>query len=181
MTRDAREEKPLFANEILFMPFIDYTWRCRFGGKNVNLINLGIISTMQNDVLYQVVPLADCMQDPATLAWLVTADVPLPGIIPEGRYPSPAEIKAVFDAIPGIRTGYLITDKVWQVTVTSRFDVSWARLVVRDYDGDVESPGSFYFEGGWDEIIVLLISHLARKFGPFVLLHDSGAPPQVVM
>jgi hypothetical protein len=150
------------------------------GGRK-NPADLGIISDVKNDVLYQVASLSDCMQDPATLAWLVTADVPLPGMIPEGRYPSPSEIKAVIDAIPGIRAEYLITDKVWQVTVTSRSDVTWARLVMRDYDGDVESIHSFYFEAGWDEIIVLVVSHLARKYGPFVLLHDSGAPPQVVM
>lgn len=136
---------------------------------------------MRSDVLYQVASLSDCMQEPATLAWLVTADVPLPGMIPEGRYPSPAEIKAVVDAIPGIRAEYLITDRIWQVTVTSRSDVTWARLVVGDYDGDIDSPHPFYFEAGWDEIIMLVVSHLARKFGPFVLLHDSGAPPQVVM
>jgi hypothetical protein len=136
---------------------------------------------MTQDVLYQVVTLSECMQDPAALAWLVTADVPLPGMIPEGRYPSPAEIKTVIDAIPGIQAEYLITERVWQVTVISRSDVSWARLVVQDFAGDSESPQAIYIEGGWDEIIILVVSHLARKFGPFVLLHDSGAPPQVVM
>jgi len=132
-------------------------------------------------MLYQVVTLSECMQDPATLAWLVTADVPLPGMIPEGCYPSSSEIKVVIDAIPGIRSNYLATDRIWQVTITSRKDVAWARLVVQDYDGDPDSPHPFFVEAGWDELIMLVVSHLARKFGPFVLLHDSGAPPQVVM
>jgi hypothetical protein len=131
--------------------------------------------------LYDVVTLYDCMQDPATVAWLVHADIPLPGMTPPGRYPSPAEIRRVIESIPGIRAAYQVSPSVWQVTVTSRKDVTWASLLIRNFSGDVDEPHPFYFEAGWDEIIVLVTSHLAKRCGPLVLLHDSGAPPQVVM
>lgn len=115
------------------------------------------------------------------MAWLAQTEVPLPAEIPPGRYPAPEEIRAVLEAIPGIRTSYRETPVVWQVSVTSRRDVSWASLSVRQYQGDPSLPQPFYFDGGWDETIMLVTTHLARHCGPLVLLHDSGAPPQVVM
>ncbi len=136
---------------------------------------------MYENVLYTVVTLSECMQDPSTLAWLMQTDVPLPGEIPPGRYPAPEEIRMVLEAIPGIRTSYRVTPAIWQVSIISRRDVSWASLAVRDYHGDPAAPQAFYFDGGWDEMIILVTSHLAKRCGPLVLLHDSGAPPQVVM
>ena len=131
--------------------------------------------------LYHVVLLSDCLEDPSTAAWLVHAGVSLPGEIPSGRYPTPAELQAVIDAIPGIRAVYTISDAIWQVTVTSRSDVFWATLAVREYAGDPDTAHPFYFIAGWDELIQLITSHLATRCGPLVLLHDSGALPQVVM
>lgn len=131
--------------------------------------------------LYDVVTLYDCMQDPATLAWLVHASVPLPGEIPSGRYPAPHEIRQVIEAVPGIRSDYLVSGTVWQVTVTSRSDVAWMNLAIKGYTGDPERPHQFMFTAGWDEMILLITSQLAKRCGPLVLLHDSGAPPQVVM
>ncbi|MDY6874235.1 MAG: hypothetical protein SVR81_09770 [Chloroflexota bacterium] len=121
------------------------------------------------------------MQEPSSMAWLAQSEVPLPAEIPPGRYPAPEEIRAVLEAIPRIRTIYRETPAVWQVSITSRRDVSWASLTVRQYQGDPTLPQPFYFDGGWDEIILMVTSHLAKRCGPLVLLHDSGAAPQVVM
>jgi hypothetical protein len=131
--------------------------------------------------LLRVTPLMECMSDPATVDWLTGAGVPLPDEIPPGRYPAPAEIRAVVEAIPGTRTFFRASASVWQAAITSRRDVAWASLVVRDYSGDENQPHPFYFDGGWDEVIVLVVSHLARICGPFVLMADSGAPPRLVM
>lgn len=121
------------------------------------------------------------MQDPSTVAWLVNADVRLPDEIPPGRYPSPAEIREVVDAIPGIYVDYWTSETVWEMTTRSRKDVLWASLAIRDYCGDADIPHRFDFTAGWDEMIFLVASHLAKHCGPLVLLHDSGSPPQVVM
>ncbi len=131
--------------------------------------------------LYDVVTLYDCMQDPATVAWMVHIDVPLPGATPAGRYPTPNEIREVIQAISGIHTDYVISDAVWQVTVRSTKDIFWGNLAVIDYSGDPDEPHHFVFTAGWDEIIQLVTSQLAKRCGPLVLMHDSGAPPQVVM
>jgi len=136
---------------------------------------------MPMEKLYDAVTLSDCMQDPATVAWLAQSGVTLPGMIPPGRYPSPDEIRAVVDAIPGIRADYLISDTAWELTVRSRKDVSWAILSVRDFQGEAEVPHHFYFRAGWDEIIELVTMHLAKRCGAFVLLPDSGAAPKIVM
>ncbi len=135
---------------------------------------------MVRDVLYSVVTLHDCMQDPASLAWLAHSDAPLPGVTPPGRYPAPSEIIAVCEGIPGIRAAYKIGSRTWQAVLTSRKDVSWGILQVVDFTGDESQPHRFCFPAGWDEVILLAASHLAKVCGPLVLLHDSGAPPQVI-
>ena len=142
---------------------------------------MGIITRMMKDELYRVVTLSDCMQDPATLAWLVQSDVALPGQVPPGRYPTPAEIQSILDAMTGIRVESIVSDCVWQVTVTSRDDVFWARLVVDQYIGDPQTAHRFYFEAGWDEMIFQISAALVKICGPIVLLHNSGASPHVIM
>ena len=136
---------------------------------------------MTNGRLYSVVTLYECMQDPAALAWLVQTDVPLPGITPPGRYPAPSEIRAVIDDLAGLQAHYRVSNKVWQVTVASQKDVSWAILSVKAYSGDPDEPQPFEFTAGWDEVILVIAAGLAKICGPLVLLHDSGAAPQVVM
>ena len=141
----------------------------------------GIMTGMFTHKLYSVVTLAECMQDPATLAWLVQSAVPLPEATPPGRYPAPEEIRAVIDALPGTRAEYHLSRTTWQVTVTSRKDVAWASLAVQDYCGDPTQAHRVYIEGGWEEIIGLVCGRLARFCGPLVLLPDSGAPPQIIL
>lgn len=131
-------------------------------------------------ILYDVVTLYDCMQDPATLAWLAHLDLPLPGTAPHGRYPSPEEIKETLENIPGLKASYAVSEKVWEAGIISRQDITWANIAVKDFNGDPESHHHFYFRAGWDETILLVTSHLVKICGPLVLLPDSGDLPQVV-
>lgn len=136
---------------------------------------------MVSQELYEVVTLFDCMQDPATVAWLVSAGITLPREIPPGQYPAPADIQQVLDSIPFILVDYKISQSVWQATVRDRKDVSWAILTVKNFSGDLQESHPFFFTAGWDEMISLVTAYLTRVCGPLVLLHDSGAAPQVVM
>ncbi len=136
---------------------------------------------MSMEKLYDAVTLADCMQDPATVAWLVQSGLTLPSAIPPGRYPTPEEIRTTIDAIPGIVVDYVISNSAWEATVRSRKDVSWAILALIDYHGQVDAPHHFCFKAGWDEMIELVTVKMARQFGPFVLLPDSGAIPRILM
>ena len=131
-------------------------------------------------VLYDVVTLYDCMQNPATLAWLAHHDLPLPGMPPPGQYPRPEAIRVTLENIPGIRVSYLVSNNVWQAVVLSRDDVSWAILTIKNYTGDPEVPHAFSFQAGWDEIIMLVTSHITRSCGPLVLLPDSGKRPKLI-
>mgnify|MGYP006987902665 CR=1 FL=1 len=130
--------------------------------------------------LYDVVTLFDCMQDPATRDWFAQLDLPVPDAIPPGRYPSPTEIQTVLESITGVRACYLISDRVWQANLTSQKDVSWACMSIKDYCGDPDSAHRFVFTAGWDEMILLASTHLAKRCGPLVLLPDSGSPPRLV-
>lgn len=129
---------------------------------------------------YQVVTLFECMQNPATLAWIEPFKLPLPDRIPPGRYPTPLEIRGVVENLSGVKADYLVGKTSWQVTVRDRRDVAWAVLALRDFCGEVDLPHPFFFTGGWDEIILLVTSRMAKLCGPLVLLHESGAAPQIV-
>lgn len=133
-----------------------------------------------DSILYDVVTLYDCMQDPATLAWLSHLDLPLPGTAPPGRYPSPEEIRASLESIPGLKIYYFISKNAWEAGVVSRKDITWANLAVKKYNGDPDLPHHFCFTAGWDEIITMVASHLITKCGPLVLLPDSGDLPQLI-
>jgi hypothetical protein len=139
------------------------------------------MSGMFANKLYDVITLYDCMQDPASMAWLISMDVPLPGAIPPGAYPTPEEIKRTLDSITGIHVDYLEGQSCWQAAAIHREDVSWAILAVQDYSGNPAEPHHFGFVAGWDEMILLITSHLVRVCGPLVLLPPSGAAPQIVM
>jgi hypothetical protein len=130
--------------------------------------------------LYDVVTLYDCMQDPATLAWLSHLDLPLPDTAPPGRYPTPEEIKTSLESISGLQISYSVSENAWEASIISRKDITWASLAVKDYDGDPANPHHFCFTAGWDEIILIVASHLVRKCGSLVLLPDSGDLPQLV-
>lgn len=135
---------------------------------------------MSNVPLYTVITLAEALQDPATRDWLALAGVSLPDEIPVGCDLTPSEMKAMLENMAGLRVSYHITDSTWQASVTSRKDVSWASLHFRGYTGDPDERQKLCFDGGWDELILLIAGHAARRCGPLVLLHDSGAAPQVV-
>lgn len=133
-----------------------------------------------DSILYDVVTLYDCMQDPATLAWLSHLELPLPGSAPPGRYLSPEEIKVSLESIPGLKIFYSISKNAWEAGIVSRKDITWANLSVKDYNGDPDSPHHFCFTAGWDEIITVVTLHLVRKCGPLVLLPASGDQPQLI-
>jgi hypothetical protein len=107
--------------------------------------------------------------------------LPLPDSIPSGWYPSPAEIKAVVEGIQGIKADYMISQRVWQVSLVHRKDVLWAVLRVRGYSGDPETPHRFDFVAGWDEMIELVSAKLVKICGPLMLLPDSGELPKIFM
>ncbi len=129
---------------------------------------------------YQVVTLFECMHNPATLSWIEQFKLTLPDQIPPGRYPTPLEIRGVMESLSNVKTDYLVGKSAWQVTITSRNDIGWATLAIKDFSGEIDVPHSFYFVGGWDEFILLATTGLAKLCGPLVLLHESGAAPQIV-
>ena len=145
------------------------------------MFHSGIITLMWSPKLYSVVTLFECLEDPATFAWLMNMDMTLPGTVSPRRYPSPDAILRTMERLPGVSFSTLIGKTRWQMTVRSREDVAWAVLELRDYSGDLEEPHRFYFSGGWDEMILLVATQLTHYCGPLVLLDESGAPPQIVM
>lgn len=130
---------------------------------------------------YKAVTLFEFMQNPAAVDWIRQSEISLPDQVPPGRYPSPAEMQDILENTPGIKTCYLVGKLSWQVTIMNLKDIGWAILAVKGFSGDLEVPYPFYFVGGWDELIVQVTSAIAKRCGPFVLLHESGAPPLVVL
>lgn len=135
---------------------------------------------MQIAPLYTVITLAEALEDPATRDWLALTGVFIPEDIPPGCDLTPAEMQSMLDNMSGLQVTYHITASAWQASVSSRKDVSWMSLRFRDYTGEPDERQKFSFESGWDELILLVASRAARNCGPLLLLHDSGAVPQVI-
>ena len=130
---------------------------------------------------YKVVTLNECMQNPATLSWLVQSGLAVPEAIPAGRYPTPQEIRRVMEGLAGVKTDYLVGRSDWQVTLRYRKDVGWATLAIERYTGYSDVPHRFTFVGGWEELILQATAALAKHCGPLVLLPESGALPRIVL
>ncbi|MFW5713905.1 MAG: hypothetical protein ACOCYU_04465 [Brevefilum sp.] len=81
------------------------------------------MTAMSDYYAYRVVTLIECMQNPATLAWLEEFGLSIPDRVPPGRYPTPLEIRGVMEALPGIKTDYLVGRLTWQVTLRTIKDV----------------------------------------------------------
>jgi hypothetical protein len=101
-----------------------------------------------------------------------------------GRNPSPQELRAVLDDLPGYAVSYAVNPGNWQAEVeaTSGFPLFRANtlLCVVEFQGDEALPHLFYFDGGDARLNLLIAERLSRQCGPLYLFPDTGARPLLV-
>jgi hypothetical protein len=103
---------------------------------------------------------------------------------PDGRNPRLTEVRAVLDRMTGTRAEYQEAPKrgqPWGISVEDSTDPEngpWTELRTLKYDED--QPTDFYFEKGWPELIVRIVSRLAATCGTLCIFPDTGEPPVIV-
>ncbi len=117
------------------------------------------------------------------LAWLKRFGPTIPPRVEDNRFPTPNEIRDVLEELEGYTIDYFINSQTWQATISHPIRPEWAAIVVLNFSGASEEedlPHDFYFERGWPELITVILEHIARKCGPFVLI-ENGEKYSIVL
>lgn len=129
--------------------------------------------------LYVVMPLD---VDDALPAWLAEFGIAMPGPGVASRYPTPNEIRAVLDALPGCRVTYDVGDGRWDARIVEDGPSGGAHATVwvRDYHGDDDRPHAMSFHKGWSELNLAILRALTAVTGPLVYVSASTGTPILV-
>jgi hypothetical protein len=130
-------------------------------------------------VLYTITPTTGEVAD-----WLVDTGVTLP-VGSASRFPLIAEIRDVLDSLEGFTSAYDDNGigSSWQAMIMSIEDPesgAWTRLNIT-CQKDPSEPQDIWFEKGYPELIVRIVSRLAEMCGTLVVIPDTGCPPLVVL
>ena len=131
-------------------------------------------------VLYIVEPLDDEGRE-----WMGSEGVALLRGHESGRNPTPAEIRAVCDALDGFRVDYNLSTKkkIWQADIEGFKGPNQNRGTLLDIDswgGSEQERYQIMFEKGDPSLILRIVHGLSARCGPLVVIPDSGDPPIVV-
>ena len=117
--------------------------------------------------------------------WLEAEGVALPPDGKRGRNPTPAEIRAVCDALDGFRVRYnaSTTGKFWQAEIEGTKGRGRSRgtlLNIDKWGGSERRRYRIMFEKGDPSLILQIVHGLSRRCGPLVITPDSGDMPLAV-
>jgi hypothetical protein len=132
-------------------------------------------------VLYTVIPLNTAHED--FLPWLDELGVEYP-TNEEGRNPTPQEVRAALAELRDYTCDFSggTVGTFWQVDISwaaAPEDGPWTALRTLKYEGE-NDPIEIYFEKGWREAVLSVLTNLCRTTGPLVLIPDTGEKPIVV-
>jgi hypothetical protein len=100
----------------------------------------------------------------------------LPRNFKPGRFPTPREMRAALDKLPGGRVNYNITTANWQAFVSIVRLIFWRQSVMVSNVGfgkswSQDAPTEFYFEG--DQALTgMILKALTPVCGAFILNND---------
>jgi hypothetical protein len=135
-------------------------------------------------VAYNVISTGVVDQYPFAAECLRFYDIVPPSASEPGRNPSPRELRAVLDDLPGYKADYLVSPENWQASVEAitglRLFRSETSISVVDFRGDETMPHLFYFDKGDLRLNIFIVERLSRLCGPLVIFPDTGARPLLV-
>ena len=107
-----------------------------------------------------------------------------PGEAPS-RYPKASEIRSVLDGLEGYSITYSQDSYDWTAGIAHASDPEngpWTFLCAHliDIRGDDDGPCDFFFEKGWQTLVVLIVEQLSRRCGPLILEDDIEFSPLLV-
>ena len=116
-------------------------------------------------VLYTVVPYDESIKD-----WIKTNNIDI-GSLDYGRLPTYIEIKKALDETD-LEVTWDVSESGIHDAIVDRSDGAWTNLVIGEFI-DEDSPCSFGFHKGWEEIIYIVVSFISKITGPLVVIPDT--------
>jgi len=130
-------------------------------------------------VLYAIVPVDDEIAD-----YLREMGESVPEADAAPRNPTPREIRAVCDALPGQRVHYSFKfGAFWQAVVEGAADPEqepWTLLNIAEFSGSEDEPHPISFDKGWPSLILEIVRRLSVSCGPLAVIPDTGEAPIAV-
>jgi hypothetical protein len=135
-------------------------------------------------VAYNVISAGEVGRHPWAAECLRHYDI-VPAASPENsRNPSPQDLRAVLDELPGHAAEYFVGTGNWQASVEAaggwRLFRSETLISVVDFRGDETMPHVFYFDKGDPKLNILIVERLSRLCGPLFVFPETGARPLLV-
>ena len=107
----------------------------------------------------------------------------LPTSWKSSRCPSPREIRVALNDLPSYTYSYHVSGDHWSVVISegeAHAPRRWVLIVLQHFSGDEDDPQSFYFDGGWQSVMLEVLNRLSPLCGPLALIDGSGATEIVV-
>jgi hypothetical protein len=129
--------------------------------------------------IFVVVPLAVALADDQTRTWLADVGVPLPAFdAVANRVPTPEELRAAVEALPGVRVEYQRSAERWYAHEAPGTPPD-------SYFGEVSielagPPEHFGFRNGIEEVHRRIVAAVTPACGPQVYISAAGDDPVVI-
>lgn len=121
--------------------------------------------------LYSIVALDD-----KSRRWLLEEGLDVPE--EDGAFPSPVMLKLAFDKLENIKVKYRIGLTKFEATITDDQQDQWTTLQLST-PNEVNLQG-YFFKGGHPQLMLRILQHVARSYGPVVVVPDSGCLPVII-
>lgn len=126
-------------------------------------------------VIYIVLPL-----NAEVAAWLDECDVPNPGATETGRMPTPYEVLAAIEKIPGCESDHKREPSGDFYFTLKHTNERWTTVQMSQFL-TLDDPCSLSFHKGWSELAVEVLQRLPSACGPLVFIPDSGEDQVVIV
>ncbi len=122
--------------------------------------------------------------------WLVEIGLPYPTPLPESRFPTLGELKAVVKQLDGCRTTVTSSSMNtvdFEVVDQRGYDAGWSTTIWgRTLSDEARKPHDddrveFSFHKGNPELAVIIIEKLTHVCGPLLLVSDADCRPLLVV
>ncbi len=87
------------------------------------------------------------------------------------------------DQLDGYAVTYHVDAYTWGADIADAVDPQhgrWTSLIVQDFEGIEDEPHEFYFEKGWEDLIIQIVEKLSGYCGPLVLMDDIYWTPLLI-
>ncbi|XSG77347.1 hypothetical protein ACP8Y2_10100 [Herpetosiphon llansteffanensis] len=120
------------------------------------------------------------MCDPEMADWLAEYGITLPTVHPDSRYPTLAEMRALFQRFPEYTVSESINDQVCDLYIQGREEYQYTPIWFQEFKGDEHEPLRIHFHKGNEELVLWIVHQIAAWCGPMVVCTESSGVPMLI-